>query len=132
MLAIVPETPPRGSLGRKAKMIHSPNRLPFGALERRIFLAQSQRLTDSQINTATLRVSSATLENIPAGHSILKLNIQGPVTTVHSVYKISNSDYMGLLDHGTAGALGQILQEYDVDLRPTSSTTVNPIRKIAA
>ena len=39
------------------------------------------------------------------------------MTTVHSVYKISNSDYMGLLDLGTATALSQIRQEYDVDFR---------------
>ena len=104
-------------LDLKAELIHSPNSLPFHALERNNFLAQSQRLTDSQVDTATLRVSSATLENIPKGHSILKLNIQGPVTTVHSIYKISNSDYMGLLDHGTASALGQILLKYDVEFR---------------
>lgn len=69
------------------------------------------------INTATLRVSSATLETIPAGHSVVKLDIQGPVTTVHSVYKTSNGEYMGLLDHETARALGQIRQEHDVYIR---------------
>ena len=62
-------------------------------------------------------MSSATLETIPAGRSVVNLIIQGPVTTVHSAYKISTSDYMGLLDHETASALGKIYQEYDVDPR---------------
>ncbi len=62
-------------------------------------------------------MSSATLDSLPAGHSVVELKIQGPITTVHPVYKISNSDYMGLLDHETASALGQIHQEHDVDLR---------------
>ena len=105
------------ALDLKTELIHSPNSLAFHALEKDNFLAPSKRLIDSQVDTATLRVSSATLENIPKGHSILKLNIQGPVTTVHSIYKISNSDYMGLLDHGTASALGQVLLEYDVEFR---------------
>lgn len=39
------------------------------------------------------------------------------MTTVHSVNKEANSDYMGLLDHETASALGQIRQEHDVDIR---------------
>ena len=47
----------------------------------------------------------------------MKLNIQGPVTTVHFVYQKSNSDYMGLLDHETANALDQIHQENHVDIR---------------
>lgn len=80
-------------------------------------MALNQRLTLSQINTATLRVSKATLETIPTSKSVVKLQIQGPVITVHSVQKQSNSDYMGLLDHETASALGQILRECDVDIR---------------
>ncbi|CAD6594367.1 MAG: hypothetical protein ASARMPRED_009263, partial [Alectoria sarmentosa] len=69
------------------------------------------------INTATLRVSKATLETIPTGKSGVKLQILGPVTTVHSVQKQSNSDYMGLLDHETASALGQILRACNFDIR---------------
>ena len=64
-----------------------------------------------------MRVSNATLESIPADRSDVKLEIQGVVTTVHSVYKQNSSDYMGLLDHETASALGQIRQRYDFDIR---------------
>lgn len=64
-----------------------------------------------------MRVSSATLEIIPEGQTVLKLKIQGPVTTVHSVHRQSNSDYMGLLDHESASALGEILRDYDVDFK---------------
>lgn len=39
------------------------------------------------------------------------------MTTVHSVYKNENGDYMGLLDHETASALDQIRQEHDIDNR---------------
>ena len=39
------------------------------------------------------------------------------MTTVHSVHKSSNSEYMGLLDHETASALDHICQGYDVDTR---------------
>ena len=80
-------------------------------------LLPNPTLTISQINTATLRVSSATLDTIPAGRSVVNLNVQGPVTTAHSVYKRSNSDYMGLLDHETASALSQICQENDIDIK---------------
>ena len=74
-------------------------------------------LTVVKINTAILRVSNATLESIPADRSDVKLETQGLVTTVHSVHKQNNSDYMGLLDHETASALGQIRQRYDVYIR---------------
>lgn len=80
-------------------------------------LAFEHTLTISKINTATFRVSSTTLETIPAGHSAVKLNIQSSLTTVHFVHKKSDGDYMGLLDHETASALGQIRQENDVDIR---------------
>ncbi|KAM0796210.1 SNF2 family N-terminal domain-containing protein [Usnea florida] len=69
------------------------------------------------ISTATLRVSNATLESIPANCSNVKLEIQGSVTTVHSVYKRNSSDYMGLLDHETASALGQIRQRHDFHIK---------------
>ena len=39
------------------------------------------------------------------------------MTTVHSNYTRSDSDYIGLLDHETASALGQICQEHDVEIR---------------
>lgn len=39
------------------------------------------------------------------------------MTTVHSAYKQSNSDYLGLLDHETASALGQIRQRHDFYIR---------------
>lgn len=80
-------------------------------------LAFKHTLTIAKINTATFRVSTATLETIPAGHSAVKLNVQSSLTTVHFVHKKSNSDYMGLLDHETASALGQIHEENDVDIR---------------
>lgn len=80
-------------------------------------MALNQMLTVLQINTATLRVSSATLETVPAGQSVVKLKIQGPVTTVHSIHKQSGSDYIGLLDHESASALGQILRDFDVNFR---------------
>ena len=75
------------------------------------------RLNLVQINTAKLRVSSATLETIPAGRAIVKLNVQGPMTTVHSVHQSGKNDYMGLLDQETASTLEQICQEHDVDIR---------------
>lgn len=80
-------------------------------------LALNQKLTISQINTAILRVSSATWENIPKGHSVVELKIEGPATTVHSVDNESNSDKIGLLDHDTASALGQIRHENRIRTR---------------
>ena len=62
-------------------------------------------------------MSSALLDSIPAGHSVVSLKIQGPMTTAHSVCGKSNGDYMGLLDHETASALSQIHQKFDIKIR---------------
>lgn len=103
--------------------------LSFDIVWRSSYLAQNPRLTVSQVNTATLRVSSATLESLPAGHSVVKLKTQGPMTTVHSVCENSNGNYLGLLDHETASALGQIRQEHDVDIRAYMSHDRKPESK---
>ena len=96
--------------------LQSPTIQPFNVHWSNPF-ALNKRLTVVKINTAILRVSNATLESIPADRSDVKLEIQGLVTTVHSVCKQNSSDYMGLLDHETASALGQIRQRHDFYVR---------------